>query len=61
MTSSFVTFLTLNFLTSVIMSFIVTVPILVIYTLFFKRARLYCKAKTALKVLQECDARVEKQ
>nr|WP_246464876.1 hypothetical protein [Bartonella phoceensis] len=60
MTSSFITFLALSFLSSAIVSFLVVVPVLLIYYLFIKHARLYCKTKKELKkVLQECDTMLE--
>lgn len=50
---SFLTLTALSFLSSTIIGILVTMPVLVIYYVFFKRARLYCKVKKQLKMLQE--------
>ncbi|EJF76580.1 hypothetical protein [Bartonella birtlesii] len=60
MTSSFVAFLTLSFLSSTIAGFLVIVPVFIIYYLFIKRARLYCKVnKQHKKLLQVRQATVK--
>ncbi|WP_273760607.1 hypothetical protein [Bartonella sp. ML70XJBT.G] len=50
---SFLTLTALSFLSSTIIGILVAMPVLVIYYVFMKRARLYCKVKKQLKVLQE--------
>ncbi|WP_345097174.1 hypothetical protein [Bartonella acomydis] len=56
MTSSFATYLILSFLSLTIIGFLMAVPVLLLYYMFIKRARLYCKAKGELKsVLQKRD------
>lgn len=57
MTASFITLTVLSGLCWVIFSLAIALPILLLYYMFIKRARLYCKAKRELKrVLQERDA-----
>ncbi|WP_273760616.1 hypothetical protein [Bartonella sp. ML70XJBT.G] len=54
MTASFITLTVLSGLCWVIVSLSISLPILLLYYMFIKRARLYCKAKRELKrVLQE--------
>ncbi len=50
---SFITLTALSFLSSTIIGILVTMPVLVIYYVFMKRARLYYKVKKQLKALQE--------
>ncbi len=58
---SFITLTVLSFLSSTIVGILVTMPVLVIYYVFFKRARLYCKVnKQYKKVLQERQLNLEK-
>ncbi|WP_208441533.1 hypothetical protein [Bartonella raoultii] len=57
MTASFITFKALSFLYWLVLSLSISLPIMIFYYMFIKRARLYCKAKRELKkVLQERDA-----
>lgn len=61
MTSSFATLLIVFFLSSLVTGFLVTMPVLLIYYVFIKRARFYCKVKGELKkVLQEREEALEK-
>ncbi|WP_273721318.1 MULTISPECIES: hypothetical protein [unclassified Bartonella] len=53
MMGSFITLTALSFLSSTIIGILVTMPVLVIYYVFMKRARLYYKVKKQLKALQE--------
>ncbi len=56
MTISFITLTVFSLLLWLLASLFLIVPILLLYYMFIKRARLYCKAKGELKrVLQERD------
>ncbi|MCZ2158722.1 hypothetical protein NPX99_05470 [Bartonella sp. 220] len=62
MTSSFVTLMVLFSLVCIIISVLITLPILLLYYLFIKRAWLYCKVKKELKhVLKERDSALEQR
>lgn len=59
---SFITLTALSFLSSILIGILVTMPVLVIYYVFLKRARLYCKVKKQLKkVLQERNTELGKR
>ncbi len=49
MTRSFLAFMTLSFLFSIIKSFSMIMPTLALYYLLMKRVRLYCKVTKELK------------
>ncbi len=49
MTSSLITLIAISFLFFTLLSVLIWVPIVVIYYLFIKRARLYCRVKKELK------------
>ncbi len=56
MTSSLITLMAFSFLFFMVLNVLLWVPIVVIYYLFIKRARLYCRVKKELKcVLNERD------
>ncbi|WP_375627752.1 MULTISPECIES: hypothetical protein [unclassified Bartonella] len=56
MTSSLITLIAISFLFCTLLSVLMWAPIVVIYYLFIKRARLYCRVKKELKcVLNERD------
>ncbi|PIT69167.1 hypothetical protein CEV08_06740 [Bartonella tribocorum] len=56
MTSSMITLAAFSFLVFMLLNVVIWVPTLVIYYLFIKRARLYCRVKKELKyVLNERD------
>ncbi|WP_375610225.1 MULTISPECIES: hypothetical protein [unclassified Bartonella] len=56
MTSSLITLIAISFLFFTLLSVLMWAPIVVIYYLFIKRARLYCRVKKELKcVLNERD------
>ncbi|WP_273718931.1 MULTISPECIES: hypothetical protein [Bartonella] len=60
MTSSMIVLAALSFLVFTPLNALIWVPILVIYYLFIKRARLYCRVKKELKcVLNERDSALE--
>ncbi|AGF76387.1 membrane protein [Bartonella vinsonii] len=62
MTSSFIALMGLRFLSWTIIGILITLPVLVLYYLFIKRARLYCKVKKELKhVLKERDSVLEQR
>ncbi|WP_035009082.1 hypothetical protein [Bartonella vinsonii] len=62
MTSSFVTLMGLSFFFWIIMSVLITLPALLLFYLFIKRARLYCKVKKELQhVLKERDSVLEQR
>ncbi len=56
MTSSMIALAACSFLVFMLINVVIWVPIFIIYYLFIKRARLYCKVKKELKcVLNERD------
>ncbi len=56
MTSSLITLIAISFLCFTLLGVLIWAPIVVIYYLFIKRARLYCRVKKELKcVLNERD------
>ncbi len=56
MTSSLITLIAIYFLSFTLLNVLIWVPIFIIYYLFIKRARLYCRVKKELKrVLNERD------
>ncbi|WP_375626441.1 hypothetical protein [Bartonella sp. PS17NMGDW] len=56
MTSSLITLIAISFLCFTLLNVLIWVPIFIIYYVFIKRARLYCRVKKELKcVLNERD------
>ncbi|WP_375657588.1 MULTISPECIES: hypothetical protein [unclassified Bartonella] len=56
MTSSLITLIAISFLCFTLLGVLIWAPIVVIYYLFIKRARLYCRVKKELEyVLNERD------
>ncbi len=61
MTSSFITLIVFSFLFFMILNVLMWMPVFIIYYLFIKRARLYCKVKKELNcVLNECHRALQK-
>ncbi|EJF76576.1 hypothetical protein ME7_00833 [Bartonella birtlesii LL-WM9] len=53
MSGSFIAFTALSILLWMIWTLLINVPILILYYVFIKRARLYCKVKRELKKVQQ--------